>query len=62
MPHSFQFKHTTELDAVFECTKCGEVIGFNLPGIGEPAAIVTDTGYTTPENPDQWSVPCTEAN
>jgi hypothetical protein len=59
--HNFQFSGTNATDALFTCATCGAVIGFNLPGIGEPAAIDNGDGtYSTPENPEQWSGPCTQ--
>lgn len=61
MMHQFSFSRIDDdgLNAVFTCSACGIDLGFNLPGVGEPAAIAVGDGtYETPPNPDQWAVPC----
>jgi hypothetical protein len=60
--HTYQQTGETATDAVFTCVTCGNVLGFNKPGIGFPTAVPNGDGtYSTPENPDQWSnAPCTE--
>lgn len=60
MPHALVFDHETETDAVFSCTTCGAVIGFNKEGIGEPHAVLVAGQWQAPANPDQWMTPCTE--
>lgn len=46
-------------DVVFTCLTCGAKIGFNKPGIGEPAAIEGEPGqYTPPANFMDWMDPC----
>lgn len=59
MAHDLQFVEVVGDNASFVCTTCGQPIMFNLPGVGEPAAVNTPQGYTPPENPDQWMSPCT---
>jgi hypothetical protein len=57
--HALTYLHETVTDAVFICSTCGEIIGFNKEGIGEPHASLVDGVWTPPENPDQWMSPCT---
>lgn len=57
--HTLIFSHETEIDAVFVCTVCGEMIGFNKSETSEPHATRVDGVWTHPENPDQWMAPCT---
>lgn len=59
--HSLIFKELTENDVIFECEKCGSVIGFNKEGIGEPCAKLINGAWVYPENPDQWMGGCNAA-
>lgn len=57
--HEFALKEETETDVVFECSKCGMPVGFNKPGIGEPAPTKDDLGAWQP--PPDWHIyidPC----
>ena len=59
MAHTLQFQEETAADVIFACSICGELIGFNKPGIGEPFPILVAGAWQPPENPDQWMSPCT---
>jgi len=64
MPHTYVFDRVSGIDAVFVCSTCGGELGFNLPSPDDKltATVAIDNGdgtYSTPENPDQWSSPCT---
>ena len=62
MAHEFQFVDVQGVDAMFVCTTCGYEIGFNLPTVAGATTVAVDNGngtFSTPENPDQWSAPCT---
>jgi len=63
MPHTYVFDRVSGIDAVFVCSTCGGEFGFNLPTVDGSFPVAIDLGdgtYSTPENPDQWSSPCTE--
>jgi len=59
--HAYAQSGETDTDILFTCTVCGNVLGFNKPGIGLPCAVDNGDGtYSAPENADQWSnQPCT---
>ncbi len=57
--HALVFDHETDTDAVFRCTECGALIGFNKAETSEPRAVKVGADWTAPENPDQWMGPCT---
>lgn len=44
MKHNFLMKEVTDTDVVFQCSVCGALLGFNKPGIGEPAAVSLGDG------------------
>ena len=58
--HKLLFIHETENDAVFQCTICGQKIGFNKPGIGEPTAVKTDGGWAAPDGCEIYLEKCKE--
>lgn len=60
MAHTFVLLSEDDTDVQFVCTACGVELGFNKPEIGEPAAVPVGDSWTTPENPDRWTQPCTE--
>lgn len=61
MAHTLVLDHVNTIDVRFVCQTCGQVIGFNKPGIGQPAAADLGGGsWAPPENPDFWMSPCTE--
>jgi hypothetical protein len=60
MAHALVFTSVVGNDARFQCSVCGQIIGFNKEGIGQPYA--TDNGdgtWSHPDNPDQWMDICT---
>lgn len=46
--HNFVFAYETSADHVFECVKCGLILGFNKPGVGLPTA---ELGGDVPKPP-----------
>lgn len=60
MAHAPTFDSETAQDAVFRCTLCGTLIGFNKAETSEPHAVKTGADWQPPENPDQWMGPCTQ--
>ena len=56
--HTFAFKEETATDHVFECSKCGELCGFNKPGIGTPNADLSGTTPAFPVDGDHYVTPC----
>lgn len=58
MLHTLVFNPTKSAlrpeDAVFDCAVCGYTVGFNLPGLGEPAAIADGDAYLPPANAEIW--------
>lgn len=60
MSHSLVFQEETATDVVFRCVHCNRIIGFNKPGVGEPAAELVDGQWAHPPNPDQWMELCDE--
>lgn len=57
MTHQLAFDHETATDAVFACAMCGEVIGFNKQGIGEPCATQVNGVWVPPANYNEWMKP-----
>lgn len=55
--HALSFTAETVTDAVFTCAGCGEVIGFNKEGIGEPHATLVAGVWMPPGNYDTWMNP-----
>jgi hypothetical protein len=61
MAHALEQVHINDVNVQFTCTRCGEVIFFNKPGIGEPSPVEVSPGvWVPPDNPDQWMNPCTD--
>jgi len=56
--HNFVFSHETEQDHIFACSKCGEYIGFNKPGVGLPNADLSGPEPSPPTNVDVFVTPC----
>lgn len=52
--HALVFTGESATDAMFVCTICGEVIGFNKARIGEPHASLVDGAWIPPGNYDDW--------
>ena len=53
--HEWMFDSEDGADVRFMCAQCGGGIGFNRPGVGEPAAVPIDGGaWAPPEGADQW--------
>lgn len=61
MTHALVVDHVNDQDVHFVCSKCGQPIRFNKPGIGQPCAIDNGDGtWSAPDNHDQWMSPCPE--
>ena len=63
MTHQIQFDHETETDAVFACTICGAVVGFNKHGVGDPqgephSEFINDV-WVLPVDAEQYFGDCT---
>jgi len=58
MIHTLIFQEETATDAVFVCSACGKVIGFNKDGVGEPCATFDGMNWITPENADEYLGEC----
>lgn len=59
MIHTLVFQEETATDAVFVCSTCGKVIGFNKEWIGEPCATVVDGVLVPPVGADEYLGECT---
>jgi hypothetical protein len=59
--HKLNFKEIVGNDVIFECELCGNIIGFNKEGVGEPSAKEVDGVWVHPENPEQWMGECPQA-
>jgi hypothetical protein len=60
MSHALEFTSETDLDAVFVCATCGQMVGFNKSETSDPHAVKVGADWTAPANPDQWMSPCTQ--
>lgn len=58
--HNFIYDHETLEDAVFLCSKCGQELGFNKEGLGEPHATPNGMAWDIPADHDQYIGPCNE--
>lgn len=60
MSHVFTFEHENTIDIYFSCSICGQVLGFNKPGLGEPHAIPNGASWDAPDDHDKYIGPCNE--
>ena len=56
--HDFVFSRETDSDHVFECSKCGMLLGFNKPEIGAPNADLSAPVPAIPADADIYVPPC----
>ena len=56
--HDLQFESENGVNVMFCCLNCGEVISFNKPGIGVPAAVKVAGAWNPAKDPEQWLGPC----
>ena len=56
--HAFYFSSEDESNHYFTCFKCGYVIGFNKPGIGEPCADLSGSEPVFPYGGEKHATPC----
>lgn len=56
--HAFYFTHDDVSNHYFTCMKCGYVMGFNKPGVGEPTADLSSGEPEFPFGGEVYTSPC----
>lgn len=58
--HVWVFQNSDADQAIFKCSVCNREIGFVLPGLGDPSAVLSGDSWNPPEDADRYVDPCTQ--
>lgn len=59
--HDFVYQGEDDLNHNFACSKCGDRVDFNKPGVGTPNADLSSGTPAFPPDGDNYTSPCTGA-